>query len=165
DFSLVSVVPEQLKTHQVKLLQNKLFLIGSTRLKFEKKVTGKRIFEEFPLIYREEGSATRNAMEEYIRQHHLPTYKKIELTSNEALKQAVIAGLGYSVMPLIGIKNELKNGDLEIIPFKGLPIITHWNLIWLQAKKLSPIALAFLDYIRTEKERIIQDSFDWYEKY
>ena len=68
-------------------------------------------------------------------------------------------------MPLIGIKNELKNGDLEIIPYRGLPIITHWNLIWLQAKKLSPVALAFLDYIRTEKERIIQESFSWYEKY
>ena len=61
--------------------------------------------------------------------------KKIELTSNEAVKQAVLAGLGYSIMPLIGIKNELSNQDLEIIPLKGLPIITHWNLIWLKEKK------------------------------
>jgi DNA-binding transcriptional LysR family regulator len=48
----------------------------------------------------------------------------MELTSNEAVKQAVIAGLGCSIMPLIGIKNELLNKELQIIPFKGLPIKT-----------------------------------------
>ena len=41
-----------------------------------------------------------------------------KLTSNEAVKQAVIAGLGLSIMPLIGIKNELQKGDLQIIPLK-----------------------------------------------
>ena len=81
------------------------------------------------------------------------------------MKQAVLAGLGYSIMPLIGIKNELRNGDLEIIPYRGLPIVTHWNLIWLKSKNLSPVALAFLDYIKKEKERIILENFDWFEKY
>jgi DNA-binding transcriptional LysR family regulator len=89
----------------------------------------------------------------------------MELTSNEALKQAVIAGLGLSIMPLIGIKNELKNGDLQIIPFKGLPIVTNWNLVWQKSKKLSPTAMAYLDFIRTEKDRIIQENFDWYKAY
>ncbi len=58
----------------------------------------------------------------------------MELTSNEAVKQAVLAGLGYSIMPLIGIKNELKSGDMRIIPVKGLPIKTAWQLIWLKGK-------------------------------
>jgi len=49
----------------------------------------------------------------------------MELTSNEALKQALIAEFGYSIMPLIGIKNELKNGDLHLIPFKGLPLTSN----------------------------------------
>jgi DNA-binding transcriptional LysR family regulator len=89
----------------------------------------------------------------------------MELTSNEALKQAVIAGLGYSIMPLIGIKNELKNGDLQIIPFKGLPITTNWNLVWQKSKNLSPVALAYLDFINSEKDRIIKDNFDWYDDY
>ncbi len=163
DFSLVSVIPDQLKTNRVQLLKNKLYLIGSPKL--EKKKPIRKIFAEYPLLYREEGSATRNAMEEFIAENDLPTYKKMRLTSNEALKQAVIAGLGYSIMPLIGIKNALKNGELEVIPMKGLPIITHWNLIWLKAKKLSPVALAYLDFIRAEKERIIKETFNWYEQY
>lgn len=165
DFSLVSVIPDQLKTNRVQLLQNKLYLIGSPKLRRNPGFRKSKIFEEFPLLYREAGSATRNAMETFIRENELPTYKKMTLTSNEALKQAVIAGLGYSIMPLIGIKNAISIGDLEIIPFKGLPIITHWNLIWLKAKNLSPVAEAFLAYIQEEKDRIIQETFDWFEKY
>jgi DNA-binding transcriptional LysR family regulator len=104
-------------------------------------------------------------MENFIKQNKLPTYKKMTLTSNEALKQAVIAGLGYSIMPLIGIKNAIGIGDLEIIPLKGLPIVTHWNLIWLKSKNLSPVAEAYLEYIQAEKSRIIEETFEWFEKY
>ncbi len=163
DFSLVSVIPDKLKLDRVQLLQNKLYLIGSPKL--EKKQPIKKLFEEHPLLFREKGSATRNAMETFIKENNFPMFKKIELTSNEALKQAVIAGLGYSIMPLIGIKDSLANNDLEIIPLKGLPIITHWNLIWLRDKNLSPVALAFLEYINAEKERIMKESFAWYEEY
>ena len=95
----------------------------------------------------------------------LPSFKNIVLTSSEALKQAIVAGLGYSIMPLIGIKNELRNGELEIIPVRGLPIITHWNLVWLESKRLSPVAMAYLEFVKSEKERIIKEHFDWFEKY
>jgi DNA-binding transcriptional LysR family regulator len=101
-------------------------------------------------------------MEGFIRKNSLPTSKKIELTSNEAVKQAVIAGLGYSIMPLIGIKNEILNKELQIMEVVGLPISTTWNLVWLSAKKLSPVATAFLAYIEKEKERIILEHFDWF---
>jgi DNA-binding transcriptional LysR family regulator len=89
----------------------------------------------------------------------------MELTSNEAVKQALLAGLGYSIMPLIGIKNELHNHELQIIPIKGLPITTTWRLIWLKAKKHSPVSLAFLKYLEEEKTKIVQNKFDWYERY
>ncbi len=165
DFALVSIVPNHLNLSCVQLLQNKLYLVGGTRIQRNPKTPVKKLFEKHPLLYREHGSATRSSMEKFIEQEGLPTYKKIELTSNEALKQALIAGLGYSVMPLIGIKNELKSGELEIIPFKGLPIVTHWNLVWLSAKRLSPVAEAYLRFIQQEKERIIKEVFDWFENY
>ncbi len=165
DFALVSVIPDKLNLERIELMENKLFLIGSTKNKIDNKVSKKKIFESYPMLYREEGSATRNAMEVFIASHNISTRKKIELTSNEALKQAIIAGLGYSIMPLIGIKNELKNGDLEIIPFKGLPIVTNWNLVWQKSKNLSPTATAYLNFIKDEKDRIISENFDWYEDY
>ena len=89
----------------------------------------------------------------------------MELTSNEAVKQAVIAGLGYSVMPLIGIKNELLNGQMYILKADGLPIKTQWRLIWLKGKKLSSVAQAYLDFVRTEKQIILSKNFDWYLNY
>jgi DNA-binding transcriptional LysR family regulator len=165
DFSLVSVVPDQLKLNRVELMENKLFLIGGAATDSHVASGKKKIFEHHPLLYREKGSATRDAMEAFIASKDLPTRKKMELTSNEALKQAVIAGLGVSIMPLIGLKNELRNGDLKIIPFKGLPLVTNWNLVWLKNKKLSPTAAAYLDFITSEKDRIIEDHFKWHQSY
>jgi DNA-binding transcriptional LysR family regulator len=79
------------------------------------------ILEELAVIYREEGSGTRYIMEKFIENNNLNVPKKVELTGNEAVKQAVMAGLGCSLMPLIGVKNELNNGSLQIVPVKGLP--------------------------------------------
>ena len=165
DFALVSVLPKKLKVDRVELMQNKLFFVGSNQLKFKNLPSKKMLFEDLPLIYREQGSATRNAMETFISKNKFPVRKKIELTSNEAVKQAVISGLGYSIMPLIGIKNEVKNNDVQLIPVKGLPISTAWNLIWLKSKKLSPAAMAYLDFINERKEAIIDEKFAWIHSY
>jgi DNA-binding transcriptional LysR family regulator len=162
DFSLVSVLPKQFKLNRVELLQNKLYLVGGAVAKRNLKNTAEDILANQPLLFREKGSATRDAMERFLIEKELPSFKKIELTSNEALKQAIVAGLGYSIMPLIGLKNEIKNGDLEIIDLDGLPIVTHWNLVWLKTKKLSPVAEAYLEFVRAEKERIIEEKFAWF---
>lgn len=161
DFALVSVLPNKLKVNRVELMSNRLFYVGSSDLKFKGTPNKKKLFEDLPLIYREQGSATRNAMEIFIETNKLSVRKKIELTSNEAVKQAVVSGLGCSIMPLIGIKNELKYGDLQIIPVKGLPLVTTWNLIWLQSKKLSPAASALLEFLEKQKEDIIKEKFAW----
>lgn len=156
DFALVSTVPNKLDVNHINLMDNDLYLVGSPSLKQKDTQT---MFDNFPLLYREEGSATRFAMEQFISTNHIKVFKKIQLTSNEAVKQAVIAGLGYSVMPKIGIKNEIQNGDIEIIPYKGLPVKTQWQLIWLKSKKLSPIAESFIEHINKNKESVIEDLF------
>ena len=165
DFSLVSVLPEKMRINKLALMENKLYLIGNRERKFNTRQYGKEVFETIPLIYREMGSGTRLVMEKFITRNRLPVNKKMELTSNEAVKQAVIAGMGYSIMPLIGIKNELNNHQLQIIPVKGFPIKSVWNLIWLNEKKFSPVAGAFLNYLKSEKENIIRSSFDWVQGY
>lgn len=162
DFALVSVLPSHLKINRVELMENRLFFVGGTKHSLKKSMSKRQLFESLPLIFREQGSATRSAMENFIRKNKLATSKKIELTSNEAVKQAVMSGLGYSIMPLIGIKNGLRNKDLQIIKVSGLPINTTWNLIWLASKNLSPAANAFLEYLKKEKEEIISEHFDWY---
>jgi DNA-binding transcriptional LysR family regulator len=165
DFALVSIIPTSLNIEKLDLLQNKLFLVGNSKNKFESGTEIKELFKDLPLIFREKGSGTRQTMESFIKQNNLSYLKKMELTSNEAVKQALLAGLGYSIMPLIGIKNELHNNELQIIPINGLPIITNWSLIWLKEKKHSPVSIAFLDYLKIQKTQIVEDQFSWYEKY
>lgn len=165
DFALVSVLPDHLNLNKINLMRNVLYLVGNPKY-FEKVKLSKSAFsKDTPLIFREKGSATRAAMENFLLQKSITIAKKIELTSNEAVKQAVIAGLGCSIMPLIGLKNELSNGELKIIPIKNLPITTVWNLVWLKNKKLSPVALELLDYLKNQKQEIINTNFEWFDQY
>lgn len=165
DFALVSILPNTLNIEKLDLLQNKLYLVGNTETNFKKGTDIKDIFKDLPLLFREKGSGTRQAMENFIERNKISVLKKMELTSNEAIKQSLLAGLGYSIMPLIGIKSELHNNELQIIPIKGLPIKTTWSLIWLKGKKHSPVSKSFLEYLKNEKEQIVSDKFSWYEQY
>ena len=159
DFSLVSILPKEIKVNKVELMQNKLCLIGNSAENVTGTLNDITLLQNLPLIYREKGSGTRCVMETFFEKQKIQIAKKMELTSNEAVKQAVIAGLGYSIMPLIGIKNELSNQILHIVPVKGLPIESTWNLIWPADKPLSPVASSFLNYIKQEKSKLIEKYF------
>lgn len=161
DLSLVSVLPETLQIEKIELMPNTLYLIANIDQQIGNGIQDKKIIENLPIIYREQGSGTRFMMEKFIENNQLTVPKKMVLTSNEAVKQAVLAGLGCSIMPIIGIKNELNNGSLQIIPVKGLPLQSNWNLIWLKGKKFSPVAKAFIKFIEEEKTRIIEQKFNW----
>jgi len=163
DFAMVSTIPKKLKVNRIELMQNRLYMIGNKDYKLKGKQLSYSEFQKLPLIYREQGSATRLAMEQFIESRKISTYKKMELTSNEALKQAVISGLGFSIMPLIGNKNAIGNGDLQIIPVAGLPIVTNWNLIWLSSKNLSNIAKEMIIHITENKKSVIDKHFKWLE--
>ncbi|MEO9004715.1 MAG: LysR family transcriptional regulator [Ginsengibacter sp.] len=166
DFSLVSVLPDKLAIEQEILLPNKLFLISATDMEtsFINKST-KTIFDSIPLIYREEGSGTRVTMQRYFQKANIVPHVKLELTSSEAVKQAVVAGLGFSILSVLSIKNELKQKDVKIIPVKGLPLTENWRLIWLKEKKMSEVAKAFLSFIKENKQSIYNNHFAWIEKY
>ena len=159
DFALVSILPENIQIKKVDLMENKLMLVGNKKTA---QILQQQKFnlDTIPLIYREIGSGTRQTMEQFIQKNKLQAKKKITLTSNEAVKQAIIAGMGVSIMPIIGIKNELASGKLEVIPIKGLPIITTWSLIWLKEKKLSAIAQAYIDFLKLHKESISEVHFN-----
>jgi DNA-binding transcriptional LysR family regulator len=160
DFAFVSALPENPEVHHLDLMENRLFLIGGAEANPELLQE-----EQIPLIYREPGSATRFKMEQFMKKNRRSFRKKLELTSSEAVKQAIMAGLGCSLMPLVGIKNELLNQELNIIPFPGLPISTRWSVIWLREKKLSPLGTAFSQYLEKEKHQIIAERFSWMERY
>jgi len=165
DFALVSILPENILFEKIDLIVNKLFLVGNHDTAMAAMKSTKPDFGDLPLIYREPGSGTRQTMEKLMEKKQISPRKRMELTSNEAVKQAILAGLGYSLMPLIGIRNEIQSRQLGVIPVKGLPIKTMWSLVWPKGKKHAPAALAFLEYLKANKENIIKKHFDWYNKF
>jgi DNA-binding transcriptional LysR family regulator len=165
DFALVSSVPEDISIDFELLLLNKLYLVGDSKLEINKNFKIEKSLINIPHIYREEGSATRYYMEDYLKKKGYFVKSKLQLTSNEAVKQAVMSGLGVSIMPLIGLKNELENGDIKIIKADGLPLISNWKLVWLKNKKMSPAASAYLEYIRKNKDLLNVKQFSWINNY
>ncbi len=155
DFAVVSILPDDVEIEEEVLIENKLYLVSKSAEQIDAK----------PYIFREKGSATRKEMEKYLENKSYTDLGKLELTSNEAVKQAVIAGIGSSILPLIGIKNELLNGSILIIDKPGLPVITKWRFIWLKNRILSPVADAYLQFVREQKQTIIEKHFDWYLNY
>lgn len=159
DFSLVSVVPEHLKLNKIPLFENKLVLVANKELAIASPKAETIDFSNLPLIFREPGSGTRQIMEKYLHVQNIRLSPKMELTSNEAVKQAVLAGLGYAVMPLIGIKKEVKQGELKIIPVQGFPLKSIWHIVWQKNKNLNPVAQAFMDYLTNKKNEIVRNHF------
>ncbi|WP_306643678.1 LysR family transcriptional regulator [Sanyastnella coralliicola] len=159
DFYLVSVLPEDTPVEAVELMENRLIMVGSSKYA-DMKLTKSKL-NDLTLIYREEGSATRNAMEDYLAKKKISPSKSMELVSNEAVKQAVNAGIGFSIMPLIGLRNELSLKSMHVFPMQGLPIITTWNLIYNKSKRLTPADEALISYLEENKEAITKEYFSW----
>lgn len=159
DFALVSILPKHIELNHIPLIDNELYLVGRSNPFKKLKKNPSSVLLDLPLIYREEGSGTRFMMEEFVKSKGFFSEKKVVLTSNEAVKQALMAGLGYSIMPLIGIRHELARKALEIIPIKGLPIKTKWYLVWLKNKNFSPSAEAYLSYIKANSDALIEKNF------
>lgn len=102
-------------------------------------------FVEHPFLAREPGSGTRRAVERMLKKHGLSLKIRMELGSNEAIKQSVAAGMGVSVLSqhtLVG-----GTGDVCVIDVEGFPIERHWYLVYPKGKQLSIAALAFQDYL------------------
>ncbi len=165
DLSMVSVIPDSPAVLNEELMENKLYLVGAAEDDRLGSQVNLKSLEKVPLIFREKGSATRLAMEQFIKDNQINASKTLQLTSNEAVKQAVIAGIGFSIMPLIGLRNEIQNGEIRIIKVKGLPITTNWNLIWRKEKQLSPVAAELVKYVQEHKKEVIDTKFDWYNTY
>lgn len=160
DLALVSLVPAHLALETMELVPNELRLVAS-RVLLERAQT--RNWEELlrfqPLLFREAGSGTRQLMEEWLSSRGWSKPQRFELASNEAVKQAVLAGLGISVMPLLGIKGELERGEMEVIEAPGLPMFSQWSLVYARGKRLLPATAAFLDYLKAESAAIQQRWF------
>jgi len=113
--------------------------------------------EEF--IVREPGSGTRAAMEQFFREHHLAPPQVMEMTSNETIKQAVIANMGLAFLSLHTAGLEIATGQLAVLDVVGLPLLRRWHIVNIRGKPLSPAAEALRHFVLEQGEGLIAAQF------
>ena len=99
------------------------------------------------MVVREPGSGTRAAMERHFAEHGISFRPGCELGTNEAIKQAVQAGLGLGVVPAQAVELELETGRLVVLPVEGFPMVRHWFLVHRSDKPLSAASQAFREVL------------------
>ena len=109
-----------------------------------------------PFIFREAGSGTRSVVEHFLAENRVAVDVAIELSSNEAIKQAIAGGLGISVLSQHSLDLETQNGLLTILNVEGFPIQRHWYVIYPTGKQLSVAAQTFLDFSIAQGKQIIE---------
>jgi DNA-binding transcriptional LysR family regulator len=114
---------------------------------------------DYEFLIREEGSGTRAAMEKFFADHRLAPRVAMEMTSNETIKQAVMAGMGISFLSLHTIGLELKAGLIAVPDIEGLPLAKRWYIVNTLAKTLSPAAEAFRYFMLEEAERYLAQEY------
>ena len=116
-------------------------------------------FAEFarePFLMREPGSGTRLAAYEAFDRHRIEPNVRIELSANEAIKQAILAGLGVSILSRYTLGLEPEQSQLAVLDVEGLPIARTWQFVYPRGKQVAPVARAFMDFVRAEAKGLVQ---------
>lgn len=149
DLALMGQPPEQLDLDAEAFMDNPLVVIAPPDhpLVRERQIPLERLAQE-TFVIREPGSGTRAAMERYFAERGVKLQTGMQMTRNEAIKQAVRAGLGLSLVSGLTIELELETGRLAVLDVVGFPLRRRWYLVHRQGKRLSPAAAAFREFLR-----------------
>ena len=161
DLFIIGQPPQELEVEAYPLVPNPLVVMASRDhpLVQVPNIPIKRLIDE-PFIMREPGSGTRAAIMRLFESKGLtPPIAKMEFSNNEAIKHAISAGLGISVLSLHSLILEGTSGPIALLDVQGFPIKRQWYLVHPKGKKLSIVARSFLDLVR-EHGQHIAEKFD-----
>ncbi len=155
DLVIMAMVPEGRSLSTLPFLDNELIPVINNQhpLNKQTQVSAKQFFAE-PMLIRENGSGTRFAVEHHCQQHRLQIKPTMELSSNESIKHAVIAGLGVAILPRLSVIAELRTGQLKMLEIQDFPIRRSWCLVHPMGKYPSRVAQAFIDHVYERLEQI-----------
>lgn len=154
DLYIMSQVPDHLDVNCQQFLENPLVVLAPRNhpLSGEKQISIERLADE-PFIMREPGSGTRRAVQKLFDEHGVGVKVKLELGSNEAIKQAIAGGLGISVLSRHTLMPDV--GDLSILDVEHFPIKRNWYMVYPNGKQLSIVARTYCDYLLEAAKQVV----------
>lgn len=157
DLYIVSQTPEDIDVSFHPFLENPLVVLAqrSHPLAGEKNIPLQRLADE-PFIMREPGSGTRKAVQNLFERHGISVKVKLDLGSNEAIKQAIAGGLGISVLSRHTLALEGLNSQITVLDVQEFPIKRYWYVVYPTGKRLSVVARTFFEYLLDEGKEIAQ---------
>lgn len=157
DLYILGQPPESLDAHSQSFMENPLVVLAPSGhpLVGRKRISLKRIAEE-PFLMRETGSGTRIATQRLFDEHKIKLNMRMDLGSNEAIKQAIVGGLGLAVLSRHCLALEGATGPLRVLDVQGFPIKRHWYLVYPEGKQLSIAAQTFYTYLLHEGKYVAE---------
>lgn len=158
DLVIMGRPPRELVTTAESFAKHPLVIIASPDhplAQSKRKMPLKQLATE-NFVIREEGSGTRASMEHVFREHGVPFHASMEVSSNETIKQAVMAGMGLSFISRHTVSLEIAAGKLVTLKVRGLPVVRDWYVIHLREKRLSPITAAFRTFLLQRGAEILE---------
>ncbi len=151
DLAVYSELPEGIVLEHIEFLSNPLVLAASPdhELANKKNIQWKDL-EKYDFLIRETGSGTRLVMERLLNQENIEPEIVMELSTNEAVKQAIMADIGISLVSRYSLLNEEKMGKISVLDVQGLPYVNNWKLVYPKGKKLSPVARSFIEFAKNK---------------
>jgi DNA-binding transcriptional LysR family regulator len=149
DLYIIGQPPEELDVECRPFLENPLIVLAPADhpLAGKRRIPLRRLADE-PFLMREPGSGTRMVLERLFAEHGMRIQVRMELGSNEAIKQAIVGGLGVSVLSRHTLALEAGPGQFAMLDVEHFPIRRHWYVAWPRGKQLSVVARTFLEYLQ-----------------
>lgn len=152
DLAILGTPPDGIDVEAHPFMENRLVIISASDnpLALEHRIPASR-FENEIFIMREQGSGTRRAAEKYFSSRQVSIRTGMEMSTNEAVKQAVQAGMGLGILSLDTVLLEVETGRLKVLEAEDFPIIRHWYVVHRLNKRLSSVAEAFKSFLLSGK--------------
>ncbi|MCP4413151.1 MAG: LysR family transcriptional regulator [Gammaproteobacteria bacterium] len=160
DLVIMGTTPVEMELLTESFMNNPLVVIASPNHPLcKRKVVKLDDLVENEFVVREEGSGTRNAMKRFFNEHQVQLKMSMEMPNNEAVKQAVAAGLGLGIVSLHTLQQELALKQVKVLNVIKFPIMRIWYMVHHKQKVLSPAMILFSEFVIDKTQEI------WIKKY
>jgi len=146
--AILTQVPDDNTIESIPFLENPLLMAVHPEHRLAgNKISSLKALKNEPFIFRERGSGTRMVMELLFKKAGINPKITMELGTNEAVKQAIMAGIGISMISELSLVTERKLNKIDLLKIPGFPVITHWHILYKKEKLISPVTKNFIAFL------------------